>query len=367
MNVFKLIFIMNYVKLITLCIIIFYSFSSAAQVEQDGPYVSRSGKKIISRYVLNDASKTDTLNEKDPIKVRFSKHKDWDFSFKLHPEHVIEPSSYKAVEKMLVLSDIEGEFEAFRALMIANKVMDEKYNWIFGKGHLVICGDLFDRGKEVVPYLWLLYKLEEDAVKKGGFVHVLLGNHDVMNMAGDLRYLAPKYPASARLLGLEYEKLIAEDTEIGKWLRSKNAIEKIGDKLFLHGGISPEINATNLSLQEVNDKCRSYYGISSKKLDEEGKKFMSSKGPFWYRGYFGDDRTAVATVDSTLKKFGVKQILVGHTITEQNIAAYYNYKIIGVDVNQHKGNRKAVILDGKRVFVVDDKGNRKSLDIGDKN
>lgn len=94
---------------------------------------------------------------------------------------------------------------------------------------------------------------------------------------------------------------------------------------------------------------------------------MSSKGPFWYRGYFGDDRTEVATVDSTLKKFGVKQILVGHTITEQNIAAYYNYKIIGVDVNQHKGNRKAVIFNGKQAYVVDDKGNRKPLDVGDKN
>ena len=352
-------------KYLFITILLFYSVSAIAQVEQDGPYVLRYGKKIISRYVLNDVSITDTLNEKDPIQVRFAKHKEWDFSFKLRAKNVIQPSSYKAVDKMLVLSDIEGEFEAFRALMIANKVIDEKHNWIFGKGHLVICGDLFDRGKEVIPYLWLLYKLEDDAVKKGGFVHVLLGNHDVMNMAGDLRYLAPKYPASAKLLGVEYETLIAEDTEIGKWLRSKNAIEKIGDKLFLHAGISPEINAINLSLQEINDKCRSYYGISTKKLDEEGKKFMSSVGPFWYRGYFGDDRTAVTTVDSTLAKFGVNEIVVGHTITEQNIAGYYGYKVIGIDVNQHKGNRKAIIFNGEKTFVVDDKGNRKPLDVGD--
>ncbi|WP_231424123.1 metallophosphoesterase [Pedobacter sp. Leaf250] len=358
---------MKLLQYLSITIISFHSLSSTAQVEQDGPYISRSGTRIISRYVLNDVSKTDTLNEKDSIQVRFAKHKDWDFSFKLRSKHIIQRSSYRAVDKMLVLSDIEGEFEAFRALMIANQVIDEKFNWIFGKGHLVICGDLFDRGKEVIPYLWLLYKLEDDAIKKGGFVHVLLGNHDIMNMAGDLRYLAPKYLASAKLLGLEYEKLIAEDTEIGQWLRSKNAIEKIDDKLFLHAGISPEINATQLSLQKINNKCRSYFGIPTKKLDEEGTKFMSSNGPFWYRGYFGDDRTNVSTIDSTLKKFGVKQILVGHTITEQNIAAYYNYKVIGVDVNHHKGNRKAIFFNGKQVFVVDDKGNRKLLDIGDKN
>ncbi|AZI27426.1 metallophosphoesterase [Pedobacter sp. G11] len=357
---------MRSLKYLLLPFILFYGVKVAAQVEQDGPYIVRSGKNIIAHYVLNDLSKTDTLNEKNPVQVRFAKHKEWDFSFKLRAKNVIQPSSYKAVEKMLVLSDIEGEFEAFRALMIANKVIDEKYNWIFGKGHLVICGDLFDRGKDVVPYLWLLYKLEEDAIKKGGFVHVLLGNHDVMNMAGDLRYLAPKYPASAKLIGITYEKLIAEDTEIGKWLRSKNAIEKIGDKLFLHAGISPEINATNLSLKEINDKCRSYYGISTKKLDAEGKKWMSSGGPFWYRGYFGDDRTPITTVDSTLAKFDVRQIVVGHTITEENIAAYYGDKVIGVDVNQHKGNRKAIIFNSEKAFVVDDKGNRTPLANSDK-
>ena len=62
---------------------------------------------------------------------------------------------------MLALSDIEGEFENFRALLIAGHMMDSLYHWTFGKGHLVICGDLFDRGRDVVAELWLLYKLED--------------------------------------------------------------------------------------------------------------------------------------------------------------------------------------------------------------
>jgi len=332
-----------------------------AQVEQDGPYVTRSANKILVSYVLSNEVITDTLAGNEAIQVRFAQHSDWDFSFKLHANIAVQPVAYKPVDKLMVLSDIEGEFEAFRSLMLANKVIDKKYNWIYGKGHMIICGDLFDRGKEVMPYLWLLYKLEEDARRKGGFVHVLLGNHDVMNLAGDLRYVAPKYQASEKLLGLSHAQLISPETEIGKWLRSKNAIEKIGDKLFLHGGISPEINALSLNLQAINEKCRSYYGIPTKKLDEEGKLFMSASGPFWYRGYFGKNRTNIATVDSTLIKFDVKQIIVGHTITAQNIAAYYGGKVVGVDVDQHRGNRKALLFKGKQTFVVDDKQQQKIL------
>ncbi len=356
---------MKIYKKVIFALFLMISMRTFAQVEQDGPYIWHSGKQIINRYILDNVLHVDSLKEDAPIAVRFANHTDWNFSFKLHKKIVVPPASYAGVNKMFVLSDIEGEFEAFRALMIGNGVMDEKYNWTFGKGQLVICGDLFDRGKEVMPYLWLLYKLEEDAAKKGGFVHVVLGNHDIMNMAGDLRYHSPKYAASAKLMNLEYGKLIDADTEIGKWLRSKNAIEKIGDRIFMHAGISPKINATDFSLQAINDKCRSYYGIATKKLPEEGRLLMGSAGPFWYRGYFGKDRTSPATVDSTLAKFACKQIVVGHTITKENIAGYYNGKVIGVDVNEHSGDRKAVLFINNKTFVVDDKGKQQQLEIKD--
>ena len=63
--------------------------------------------------------------------------------------------------------------------------MDSACHWTFGKGHLVICGDLFDRGNDVTAELWLLYKLEEEAKEKGGYVHTILGNHEIMNLSGD--------------------------------------------------------------------------------------------------------------------------------------------------------------------------------------
>lgn len=124
--------------------------------------------------------------------VTFSNHPDWNFTVSMKAKLEIEPSATKMPIKLFLISDVEGEFEGFRNLLISNNVMDENYNWTFGKGHMVICGDLFDRGNEVPECLWLIYKLEQGAKTKGGYVHTLLGNHDIMNLSGDLRYVQPK-------------------------------------------------------------------------------------------------------------------------------------------------------------------------------
>ena len=74
----------------------------------------------------------------------------------------------------------------------------------------VICGDLFDRGTEVPATMWLLYKLEEEAKLKGGYVHTILGNHDIMNLAGNFKYVDQKYFLNAEKLNLSYADLYSE-------------------------------------------------------------------------------------------------------------------------------------------------------------
>lgn len=56
------------------------------------------------------------------------------------------------------------------------------------ENHLMIIGDIFDRGKDVPQIFWLFYKLEEEAAKAGGHVSFILGNHEPMVLANDLRY-----------------------------------------------------------------------------------------------------------------------------------------------------------------------------------
>ena len=126
------------------------------------------------------------------------------FTVKLKDQLVNENTEYPGVNKMFIVSDIEGSFKAFRKLLQSNKIINDDYEWTFGNGHLVLTGDFVDRGDLVTEVLWLIYSLEEKAKAAGGYVHFILGNHEIMNMNGDLRYLNAKYVNNAALLNTDF-------------------------------------------------------------------------------------------------------------------------------------------------------------------
>lgn len=326
----------------------------------DGPYLFyKNGKPIVKTIRDNQIV---TIENPTQIQVAFKAHTDWNFMVPIQSKLENEPADFQInTDKLLILSDIEGEFEAFRAILIANKVIDTQYKWTFGKGRLAIDGDLFDRGSNVPECLWLLYKLEQEAKAQGGYVHTLLGNHEIMNLSGDLRYVEPKYPKSAKLLGIDYMRLYDEQTELGRWLRTKNIVERIGGKLFMHAGLSPEVYQRKLTLEEINSKCRSYYASPKKALPDSMKVFFGKDSPFWYRGYFLAPKASLAEVEQILRFYNCTLIIVGHTILERNVAFYYGGKVLGVDVDQHAGKRAGALFTKGRWFAVDDQGKRKRL------
>ncbi|QNK64995.1 metallophosphoesterase [Pedobacter sp. PAMC26386] len=339
----------------------------------DGPYVLYRNGQIEVRTIVpegdNQVANTQTYDPANksavPVNIKFSNHPDWNFSVKLRNEITNENVSYTQPTKILALSDIEGEFEAFRSLLLANHVIDEQYNWIYGNGHLIICGDLFDRGKEVPATLWLLYKLEQDAKSKGGYLHTILGDHEFMNMNGDLRYLQQKYLDNAALMNLDYNELYTTDTELGRWLRSKNVIEKVGDYLCLHGGVSPAVNNLKMSLSALNSLCRSNYDNYKKPdlyTDQDIKTLFDGKlSPFWYRGYFKDPKATTADINKTLSLYNAKKILVGHTIISTNVGFYYSGKVIGLDVDEHNGDRAGALFENNTWYKIDDSGDQTPL------
>lgn len=93
-------------------------------------------------------------------------------------------------------------------------------SWNIWKEQLVVIGDVFDRGKDVLPIYWLLYKLEKEAADAGGQLVFLLGNHEGMVLAGDLRYVKSKYLHLADTLHIPYQELWNKQTEwdVG-WVR----------------------------------------------------------------------------------------------------------------------------------------------------
>jgi hypothetical protein len=341
---------------------LFIIVCSAQSLNQcEGPYVEYRKDLVIVRSINADSrvildSFPVAEKEGHPLEIHFSNHNGWDFTVAFQKKIKTEPFNWGKVDRIIAFSDIEGEFDAFRNLLITNQVMDEKYQWIFGKGNLVICGDLFDRGNDVAAELWLLYKLEGEAKESGGYVHTILGNHDIMNLSGDLRYLQPKYIDRAKKMGTEYNELYGSKTELGRWLRSKNLIEKISNGLFLHAGISSEVLALQWPLYRIDSDCRVYYdqAMYPEKFPSKDlwKFFDGDTSPFWYRGYFLQPRASQGQVDSTLSFYQVGKIIVGHDIID-SVSSFYQGKVIGIDVNEHEGNAQGLLIEGNLYYKVD--------------
>ena len=187
----------------------------------DGPYIFISNNKLIEKKILN-GKVTSKILEPSRYDTIFTPQK----------------SMYKNVENIAALSDIHGQYDLAVEILKNNGIIDPNLDWNFGKGHLVIVGDVFDRGPKINEMLWLLYKLEIQAKKKGGRLHFLLGNHEYMVLHKDLRYVHDRYKVSSKLLGLAYDELYSNQTIIGRWLRSKSTIIKINNSIFVHGGVS---------------------------------------------------------------------------------------------------------------------------------
>ncbi len=334
----------------------------------DGPYVLYKNDLVFVKYIFqNDQVKTikeDSagLSQKKSLVLNVSTDiPGKTFTVKLKEQLQNEKPETANAGKLLALSDIEGNFAAFRELLQANGVMDENFDWTFGNGQLVLIGDFFDRGYQVTEVLWLIYSLEEKAKAAGGYVHFILGNHEIMNLSGDLRYVQHKYLETASLLKEKYEDLYGENSELGRWLRTKNIIEKIGDLLFIHGGFSSEMNNLGLSIARINDLARPSYAQDVYKYRDKKLSIIydGKVSPFWYRGYYwGNDRASQQQVDSTLSEFGNKYIITGHTIVADTISVWLEGKVFNTDVHHAAGKSEALLVEDGKFFRVNTLGQR---------
>lgn len=338
----------------------------------DGPYVLNSDQGTDVYTIHGNRLEEYKLEKNRIVSVSTDIYKK-NFLVPIQPKLAIEPCVFEKPDKLLVLSDIEGNFKAFRKILQANGVIDNNLNWSYGTGHLVCNGDFVDRGKQVMEVLWLIYKLEQEAKEAGGYVHFVLGNHEIMNFNGDIRYVNAKYKNSAALIKKDYSTLMAENSEIGRWLSTKNIVLKIGAVLFVHGGISDKILDLNMSLDSINSMARDYYfkdSIARKSSDVSLRYIYDyDLSPFWYRQYYlkekqkmvagvnGVDtvyKTSEAVIDSVLSRYKVNHIVTGHTIVGQGdrITTHYNCKVINTDTRHAAGLSSALLIKDNSLYEV---------------
>lgn len=283
--------------------------------------------------------------------------------------------TFENVKRVVAFGDIHGDYQVFAQLLRTAQLTNAKNSWIGGDTHLVLTGDYVDRGPDSAKVMDLVMDLEREAQKAGGQVHALLGNHEVMDIYGDLRYVTKEdykgyqQPNSkelrdaqmqAALDGLKQNKTPPPDEaawrktyedqhplgwvehrlaflpsgKYGKWLREKNTIIKIDDMIFLHGGIGPKY--ATASRREINEKVRAELADSSKLAG--GIANDGEDGPLWYRGMATNSENDAAMqvlVDQVLKTQQARHIVIGHTVMPA-ILPRFGGKVIAIDVGLSK-------------------------------
>ena len=308
--------------------------SALLKSTSDGPYIFIEGDQLVEKNIVKGEVITKTL-PKDAFETKFKREK----------------SKYKKVKKIAALSDIHGQHQLAVELLTNHKIIDEQENWIYGEGHLIIVGDIFDRGPFVNETLWLLYKLEQQAAEAGGKVHVLLGNHEYLVFKNDLRYIHKKYRIVSALLKTNYTDLYGKNTVMGRWLRSKNTILKINNNTFVHGGISKEFLNVPYNINEVNRIMGESIDIAESELDSTGISYhyFGQHGPVWYRGYFKDDLPD-EEISDILSDIYSKRIVVGHCSNE-TVVELYDGKVYGVDSSIKLGEYgELLLIEGKNYY-----------------
>ncbi len=308
----------------------------------DGPYVTESETERIAVWINEGKKHTKKISNKTPHVIEYKGMKAtlWDSN----PAEV-EKLEYNGKFKIAAISDIHGQYDVFIQLLQRNGIIDENQKWNFGNGHVVVTGDIFDRGSHVTEVLWFLYDLEKQAEKRGGKLHVLLGNHDVMVLNGNLRSVHPKYKDIANILGKPLTSLFAKGSVLGDWLRTRPVLVKINNLLFTHGGFHPDLVSKGVSIDQINKEFKQQLVVSElpEARNDLGTFLHRNNGPIYYRGYFQGELATTKQIDQLLQHFGVTHIIVGHT-THRQIETRYQGKVIVIDANMKSGKMGEILL-----------------------
>jgi len=326
---------------------------------KEGPYIFwQSDQAYEEVYFVQENNKFQEEKHQKNIKEHPAVNLNIDhnsISVDLQKEFKPQADNYSNVNKIFAIGDIHGEFDILIKILQGNGIIDQEFSWKFEEGHLVFCGDVFDRGSKVTECLWLIYHLEQQAEIAGGKVHYLWGNHEIMSLVGDHRYLHQKYDLVSINFLSDYKDFYAKDSLIGCWIRQKNIAVRINDYLFVHAGLDPNLD---LSIADINKKGREEIN-----KNDFSPFLMAPDSPLWYRGYMqyweGVNKATQSDIDLLLDKFQVKQLIFAHTEVKE-LTPLFNNKLIAIDVPLKK-HPEALLIEENAFYRLDEYGNRKEL------
>ena len=238
------------------------------------------------------------------------------------------PLRHPAPARLIAIGDLHGDLEAARRALRLGGAVDREDRWIGGDLVVVQTGDQFDRGEGELAILDLVERLAAAAARSGGAVHVLNGNHEFLNVKGDMRYVTPGgFTAFHGLPGLDLRRedvasfpenerprraALAPGGPVARRLARRNVVVIVGDTVFVHGGVLP---ATVIyGLERINQESRRWL---RGELAAPPEVLLSRWGPVWSRHLSADpDAADCALLARSLRMLGAARMVVGHTVQE---------------------------------------------------
>ena len=291
------------------------------------------------------------------------------------------------VERVVAIADIHGAYDAWGETRQNADVLGADLGWVGEKSHLVIVGDILDRGPKSRAAMDLLMRLEGEAEAAGGRVHVVIGNHESMLLTGDLRYVsAAEYAAfaadenpeerarwfdryAARAGGDSDElrgdfdkryplgyfgmrRAFRADGHYGQWLLSKNVIVVINGTAFVHGGLAPVV--AEIGLAGVNgrlqDELVEY--VETLGLLTDAEVLLPTDSHYKYGDILSGFMPALDEDAATLKAVADGARLLNSVLISTDGPLWYRNNILcpGI-VEEHKLEAALAAIDATRVVI----------------
>lgn len=295
------------------------------------------------------------------------------------------PVRYPAPERIVAIGDVHGDYEALRKLLRRAGLVGKSGEWTGGRSVLVQVGDQLDRGDGERDIYNMLFRLQDTAAKDGGAVHILLGNHEMMNINLDFRYVTAggfadfvhSRDGGVRAVTKPFRELIkalpppmrpratalAPGGKLARELAERAQVAiMVGDTVFVHAGLQPAHlgNDAERALGSLNSETRAFLRGERARLPE---MLDGAGGPLWMRTYSRRDVRSggqeCQLLGQTLKLLGAKRMVVGHTV-QPAINAACGGRVWRVDTGlsaAYGGPAEALeILRGGRTQVVTPRG-----------
>ncbi|KAA8499819.1 Shewanella-like protein phosphatase 2 [Porphyridium purpureum] len=292
---------------------------------------------------------------------------------------------FEAAERLVAIGDIHGDVDALRVALKLCNVLGPNDEWVGGKTVLVQVGDQLDRGDTELAVLRLLYRLQDTAPAAGGKVHILLGNHELMNVEHDFRYVTQggfaEFAREVEKTGREPDlskvptPVIESIKAMPQWMRPRalafrpggteatlmaNRMQVavvVGDNLFVHGGLKPEHVTEPDALETMNKNTRQFLlGKADKPTALRG-----GKSPVWMRNFSRPvpETSDCSMLTRTLQLTNTRRMIVGHTPQAAGVNGACSGRVWRVDTGMssaYGGIPEALEITPKRVRILTPRG-----------